>query len=71
MCRSAELPTIIGVLLLIAKAGYLFDSVTTMFNVEAVSLSEFTFIGEVALLLWLLWSGFRLRRTSTHRALVN
>lgn len=68
MCRSPELPTIIGVLLLIAGAGYLFDSATTIFRVEAVSLSEFTFIGEVALLLWLLWSGFRLRRTSTPRA---
>lgn len=64
MCRSPELPTIIGVLLLIAGAGYLFDSVTTMFNVETMSLSEFTFIGEVALLLWLLWSGFRLRKGS-------
>lgn len=64
MCRSTELPTIIGVLLLIAGAGYLFDSVTTMFNVEPMSLSEFTFIGEVALLLWLLWSGFRLRKGS-------
>ena len=64
MCRSTELPTIIGVLLLIAGAGYLFDSVTAMFNVETVSLSEFTFIGEVALLLWLLWSGFRLRKGS-------
>ena len=64
MCRSTELPTIIGVLLLIAGAGYLFDSVTTMFNVETMSLSEFTFIGEVALLLWLLWSGFRLRKGS-------
>lgn len=64
MCRSTELPTIIGVLLLIAGAGYLFDSVTTMFNVETMSLSEFTFIGEVALFLWLLWSGFRLRKGS-------
>lgn len=64
MCRSAELPTIIGVLLRIAGAGYLFDSVTAMFNVETMTLPEFTFIGEVALLLWLLWSGFRLRRGS-------
>ncbi|MGO2573769.1 MAG: DUF4386 family protein [Corynebacterium casei] len=64
MCRSAELPTIIGVLLLIAGAGYPFDSVTTMFNVETVSLSGFTFIGEVALLLWLMWSGSRLRKGS-------
>ena len=65
MCRSPELPTIIGVLLLIAGAGYLFDSVTTIFRVETVSLSGFTFIGEVALLLWLLWSGFRLRGAHT------
>lgn len=67
MCRSPELPTIIGVLLLIAGSGYLFDSATTIFTVEAVSLSEFTFIGEVALLLWLMWSGFRLRRTTTRQ----
>lgn len=65
MWRSRELPTVIGVLLLIAGTGYLFDSVTTMFNIETMSLSEFTFIGEVALLLWLLWSGFRLRKART------
>lgn len=65
MWRSPELPTVIGVLLLIAGTGYLFDSVTTMFNIETMSLSEFTFIGEVALLLWLLWSGFRLRNAHT------
>ena len=62
MWRSPVLPTIIGALVLIAGVGYLFDSIMVFLDIDTISLSQFTFIGEVVLLIWLLWSGFRLRQ---------
>ena len=56
--RSGYVPRVLGVLLVIAGAGYLVDSFADMFvanyraNVAAV-----TFIGEALLMLWLLVKG--------------
>lgn len=57
--RSPSIPTWIGVLLLIAGAGYTLDSATiAILPGSPTSIGEFTFIGEVVLLLWLIgWGG--------------
>lgn len=56
--RSGFLPRILGVLLLIAAFGYLID-VVAFFLVPNLDLNiaQFTFIGEVTMLLWLLIRG--------------
>ncbi len=61
--RSGFIPKLIGVLLMIACAGYLAD-VATFFLAPGfgVVLSEFTFIGELALMLWLLVMGVNVGR---------
>ena len=56
--KSGFLPRIIGVLLFIAGFGYVIDSLV-LFLLPGVirTLSQFTFIGELLLLLWLLIKG--------------
>lgn len=56
--KSGFLPKVIGILLLIAGVGYLVDF-TLFFLVPGITVkvSEFTFVGEVVLLLWLLIKG--------------
>ena len=56
--RSGFLPRWLGVLLLIAGAGYLFDFFTsTLFPFAGVTVTTFTFVGELLLPLWLLIKG--------------
>jgi hypothetical protein len=56
--RSGFLPKVIGLLLLVAGVGYVVDF-TLFFLVPEITIkiSEFTFVGEVLLLLWLLIMG--------------
>ena len=56
--RSGYIPRILGVLLIIAGFGYLIDSFAEFLlpNYD-LTISMFTFIGEVLLLLWLLIKG--------------
>ena len=56
--KSGFLPRILGILLIIAGSGYLIDSVTFfLFPNFDVTISLFTFIGEVVFMLWLLIKG--------------
>ncbi len=56
--KSNYIPKIIGILLMIGCFGYLLDSVLfILFPDLGVSVSQFTFIGEIALPLWLLIKG--------------
>ena len=56
--KSGFLPRILGVLLMIGCFGYLIDSVTfILFPNFDVTISQFTFIGELLLPLWLLIKG--------------
>lgn len=56
--KSGFLPSIIGVLLMVACFGYLLDVlIFSLFPTFGVMVSEFTFIGELLLLLWLLIKG--------------
>jgi hypothetical protein len=56
--KSGFMPRLIGILLIVAGVGYMVD-VATFFLVPGFNLviSEFTFIGELALMLWLLVKG--------------
>lgn len=56
--KSNFIPKIIGVLLMIACLGYLADSFIFLIKPDfGVVFTEFTFIGEVAIALWLLIKG--------------
>jgi len=51
---SGFVPRIIGVLVAIAGAGYLIDSLGGLLYVPSFELASLTFIGEVVLMVWLL-----------------
>ncbi len=57
--RSGYVPKLLGVLLVIAGAGYVFDSVaSTVLAIPPGSVSTVTFLGEFLLAIWLLVKGF-------------
>ena len=59
--RSGYVPRVLGVLLVIAGAGYAFDSFVTVFSGGSpFAISTVTFLGEFLLGLWLLIRGSRL-----------
>jgi hypothetical protein len=56
--KSGFLPRVLGILLMMGCFGYLVDSVTFfLFPNFGVTVSQFTFIGEILLPLWLLIKG--------------
>jgi hypothetical protein len=56
--KSGFLPRILGILLIIGGLGYLIDFLTSaLFPNFNVTISEFTFLGELLLTLWLLIKG--------------
>src|SRR3954470_4922534 len=59
--RSDFIPKVVGVLLVVAGAGYAVDTVSAVLALELPSVSVFTFLGELLLALWLLVAGRRLR----------
>ncbi len=61
--RSGFMPKIVGILLMVTCLGYLTDVVTyLMIPGFPVTVSEFTFIGELVLLLWLLIKGVNVKK---------
>jgi hypothetical protein len=61
--RSGFLPRLLGVLVLIAGAGYLADFVRYVLAPDlAITLTQFTFVGELLLPLWLVVRGVDARR---------
>lgn len=61
--KSGFLPRIIGVLLIIAGFGYIIDSAALfLFPDLNMDISQFTFIGELLLLLWLLIKGVNVEK---------
>jgi Domain of unknown function (DUF4386) len=61
--RSGFLPRLLGILLLIGCAGYVIDTGTQLlFPDFDATISQFTFIGELLLPLWLLIKGVNLER---------
>jgi len=58
--RSGYVPKVFGVLLVISGLGYLIDGFATVLGRgDVISIGQFTFAGEVALIFWLLISGRR------------
>lgn len=56
--KSKFVPKIIGVLLIIACFGYLFDSLFFFLEFDfGFIFSDFTFVGEIAIILWLIIKG--------------
>ncbi|MCA9998387.1 MAG: DUF4386 domain-containing protein [Anaerolineales bacterium] len=56
--QSGYIPKWLGILLLIAGLGYMIDSVSKLLIPDnAIFISQFTFVGEVVLIFWLLWKG--------------
>jgi hypothetical protein len=58
--RSGFVPRIIGVLLVVAGLGYAIDGFGTVLVPEYSTIGQFTFVGEVVLILWLLIKGVRM-----------
>ena len=57
-CKSGYVPRILGILLVIAGGGYLFDSLTGLLTANhSANVAAFTFIGEALFMLWLLAKG--------------
>jgi hypothetical protein len=66
--RSGVVPRIIGVLLVVAGAGYAVDTLSAVLALDLpVRVAMFTFLGELLLGLWLLVAGRRLTATATTR----
>lgn len=60
--RGRALPSWVGILVGIAGVGYLVDAALVVGNSQA-AIGQFTFVGEVVLLVWLLgWGGRRRAR---------
>jgi hypothetical protein len=58
--RSGFVPRVIGALVVVAGFGYLVDSVGVLVSHSYdAELAAFLFVGEVALMVWLLWWGVR------------
>ncbi len=62
LCLSPTLPTIIGILVGITGIGYLVDAVAVFLGSPNPGVSEFTFVGEVVLFIWLIYSGLTIRK---------
>jgi hypothetical protein len=61
--KSGFLPKVIGVLLIVAGLGYLTDfTLFFLFPDITVTVSDFTFVGEVVLILWLLIRGVNVKQ---------
>lgn len=61
--RARNISTWIGIIVALAGVGYILDSLLVLLAPGAgISVGEFTFIGEVVLLVWLLGWGGRVKR---------
>jgi uncharacterized protein DUF4386 len=58
--RSGYIPKWLGVFLVLASMGYIIDGFGKILSpVYSLNIAQFTFVGEVLLLFWLLWKGFK------------
>ncbi len=54
--RSADFSRFLGILVVVAGAGYLFDSLGHVLTADfGQSVAQFTFVGEALLIFWLFW----------------
>jgi hypothetical protein len=58
--QSGYIPKWLGVFLVLASVGYIVDGFGKIFSpVYSLNIAQFTFVGEVLLIFWLLWKGFK------------
>lgn len=58
--QSGYIPKWLGVFLVLASVGYIVDGFGKSFSPNYnLNIAQFTFIGEVLLIFWLLWKGFK------------
>jgi len=58
--RSGYIPKWLGVFLVLASVGYIVDGFGKILSpVYSLNIVQFTFVGEVLLIFWLLWKGFK------------
>jgi hypothetical protein len=60
--KSGFLPRVLGVLLVIAGAGYVIDVGTQLTSSGLPTIGQFTFVGEILFTLWLLIKGVNVER---------
>jgi hypothetical protein len=60
--KSGFLPKVLGVLVVIAGVGYVIDSAAQLLSLGLTTISQFTFVGEILLTLWLLIRGVNVER---------
>ena len=63
---SAQLKRVIGVLLVVAGAGYAFDTFSSVLSQNPMVVSTVTFLGELVLAVWLVARGGRVRVAADH-----
>ncbi len=57
---SGYIPKWLGVFLMLASVGYIVDGIGKTLSPDySLNLAQFTFVGEVLLIFWLLWRGFK------------
>jgi hypothetical protein len=60
--RASYVPRLVGALLVLAGVGYLVDTFGALISTDyTLSISAFSFVGEAALMLWLLVAGRRVQ----------
>lgn len=64
--RSGYVPRVIGVLLVVAGAGYAFDTFSSVLSQDPMVVSTVTFLGELVLAVWLVARGGRVRVGADH-----
>ena len=58
--KSGYIPKWLGVLLVLASVGYIVDGFGKFISPNSnLNIAQFTFVGEVLLIFWLLWKGFK------------
>jgi hypothetical protein len=58
--RSGYIPKWLGVFLVLASVGYIVDGFGKTLSPDYnLNIAQFTFVGEVLLIFWLLWRGFK------------
>ncbi|MEI7579251.1 MAG: DUF4386 domain-containing protein [bacterium] len=66
--KSNYIPKFIGILMIVAGFGYIIDSLIVFFSQNLnTTISSYTFIGEVVLLLWLLIKGVNVPTSNMNR----
>jgi hypothetical protein len=66
--RSGYVPRLVGVLLVLAGAGYAFDTFSEVLFADPVVISIYTFLGELVLAIWLVARGGRVQLGAGHDA---